>query len=256
MHAYKTITLEVLPPVARLQLNNPPQNVITIAMMEELAAALAEVEARPETSVIVFSGGTKAFSAGVDVAAHTPDKVREMLSKFHAVIRAIVNSKKITLAEVCGNCLGGGAELALVCDMVYTAIDATWGFPEIKLGCFPPVAAAALAACVGQKRAAELVLTGATMTGRDAALIGLANDCFQEEELAAKTNQLVEGLMQLSAASLAITKRALYAWDAMHFEKGLARAEQIYLDELMKTEDAREGIAAWLEKRKPEWSDR
>ncbi len=120
------------------------------------------------------AGEGKAFSAGVDVAAHTPDKVEEMLAKFHGVIRALVATKKVTIAAVHGHCLGGGAELAMVCDMVYTTEDAQWGFPEIKLGCYPPVACAALAAIVGQKRAAELILTGRTISGREAAQIGLA----------------------------------------------------------------------------------
>ena len=160
-----------------LSCDHPPLNVIDIPMMEELAQSLAEIEARSDVSVIVLSGEGKAFSAGVDVAAHTPDKVEEMLTKFHAVIRALVATKKVTIAAVHGHCLGGGAELAMVCDLVYTTASAQWGFPEIKLGCYPPVACTALAALVGQKRAAELILTGRTISGKEAAEIGLANSC-------------------------------------------------------------------------------
>jgi cyclohexa-1,5-dienecarbonyl-CoA hydratase len=241
------------PPVAQVTLSHPPQNVIDIPMMEELSSALHELESHPEISTIVLSGSAKAFSSGVDVAAHQPETVREMLIKFHAVIRCLVNSKKVTIAVVRGNCLGGGAELAIVCDIVFTARDAKWGFPEIKLACFPPVAVAALAALVGQKRAAELVLTGRQISGAEAAAIGLANYSVNDEELPALLEQNLERLSKLSPAALAVTKKAAYAWDAMHFEKGLARAEQIYLDELMKTEDAQEGIRAWLEKRDPKW---
>src|SRR5580704_17301070 len=154
------IALDTQPPVARLRLHNPPLNVIDIPMMEELAAALTEIELQPDITVIILSGAQKAFSVGVDVAAHTPDKVEEMLGKFHAVIRALVVSRKVSIAAVHGYCLGGGAELAMVCDLVYTSTTAQWGFPEIKLGCYPPVACAALAALVGQTQAAELVLTG------------------------------------------------------------------------------------------------
>ena len=107
-------------------------------------------------SVIVLSGEGKAFSAGVDVAAHTPDKVEEMLAKFHAVIRALVATKKVTIAAVHGHCLGGGAELAMVCDMVFTAETSQWGFPEIKLGCYPPVACTALG-CAGRPEARRRV---------------------------------------------------------------------------------------------------
>src|SRR5882762_544654 len=177
------LTVDIGSPVARIVLRHEPLNVIDVAMMEELAHALTEIEARPEISVIILSGAGKAFSAGVDVAAHTPDKVEEMLLKFHAVIRMLVASKNVTIAAVHGHCLGGGSELAMVCDMVYTTASAQWGFPEIKLACYPPVACTALAALVGQKRAAELILTGRTISGTEAAEIGLANRALPEDKL-------------------------------------------------------------------------
>jgi cyclohexa-1,5-dienecarbonyl-CoA hydratase len=244
------------PPIAEIALNHPPQNVIDISMMEELGAAFRQLEARAEVSTVVISGSAKAFSAGVDVAAHQPETVREMLTKFHAVIRALVSSKNVTIAVVRGNCLGGGAELAMVCDIVLTARDAKWGFPEIKLACFPPVAVTGLAALIGQKRAAELVLTGRQISGAEAATIGLANYAAIDDELPGLLKETLERLSRLSPAALAVTKKAAYAWDAMHFDKGLTRAEQIYLEELMKTEDAQEGIRAWLEKREPKWKAR
>jgi len=248
------ISLELDAPVARIVLRHPPLNVIDIAMMEELAQSLAEIEVRPEISVIVITGDGKAFSVGVDVAAHTAEHVQEMLAKFHAVIRALVATKKVTVAAVHGHCLGGGAELALVCDMVYTTESAQWGFPEIKLGCYPPVACTALAALVRQKRAAELILTGRTIDGKEAAQIGLANRVVPESELAATVDESIEHLRKLSPAALAVAKKAFYAWDAMHFDKGLARAERIYFDELMNTSDAHEGIRAFMEKREPKWT--
>jgi cyclohexa-1,5-dienecarbonyl-CoA hydratase len=248
------LTVEAGAPVARLVLRNPPLNVIDIPMMEELAQALAEVEARSEISVIVLSGEGNAFSVGVDVAAHTEDKIEAMLSKFHAVIRALVGSKKVTIAAVHGHCLGGGAELAMVCDVAYTTASARWGFPEIKLACYPPVACTALAALVGQKRAAELILTGRTISGTEAAEMGLANRAVPDEELSVVVDHTVQELLRLSPAAVAVTKKAVYAWDAMHFDKGLARAEKIYLEELMKTADAQEGINAFMEKRTPKWT--
>ena len=248
------LAVDIKPPEARMVLRHPPLNVIDIPMMEELAQALAEIESRSDVSVIVLSGADKHFSAGVDVAAHTPDKVEEMLSKFHAVIRALVDSKKVTIDAVDGHCLGGGAELAMVCDVVYTTASAQWGFPEIKLGCYPPVACTALAALVGQKRVAELILTGRTISGNEAADMGLANRAVRDEELDATVNRTMQELLRLSPAALAVTKKAFYAWDAMHFDKGLARAEKIYLEELMKTADVQEGVRAFVEKREPKWT--
>jgi cyclohexa-1,5-dienecarbonyl-CoA hydratase len=248
------LAVEIASPVARITLRHPPLNVIDIPMMEELAQTLVEIDSRSDISTIVLSGEGKAFSAGVDVAAHTPDKVEEMLAKFHSVIRALVATKKVTIAAVRGHCLGGGAELTLVCDMVFTSDSAQWGFPEIKLGCYPPVACTALAALVGQKRAAELILTGRTISGAEAAEMGLANRAVPENELPNAVEKCVTHLAPLSRAALAIAKKASYAWDSLHFDKGLARTEKIYFEELMKTADAHEGIRAFMEKREPRWS--
>lgn len=247
------IMVEFTPPVARIRLQHSPVNVIDVTMMEELATALAEIEGRNDLSTMVLTGAGKSFSVGVDVADHTPDKVEAMLAKFHAVVRALVGTKKVTIAAVRGHCLGGGAELAMVCDIVYTADDAGWGFPEIKLGCYPPVAATALAALVGQKHAADLILTGRTISGQQAANIGLANRALSGKDVEAAVQETVHQLSKLSPAALAIAKKAMYGWDSMHFDKGLARAEKIYLDELMKTADVHEGINAFLEKRQPVW---
>jgi cyclohexa-1,5-dienecarbonyl-CoA hydratase len=247
------LALKLEPTVARVTLDNPPLNVIDITMMEELASVLADVERHSEISTLILDANGKAFSAGVEVAAHTPEKVSGMLEKFNAVIRSLIATKKVTIAAVHGTCLGGGAELALVCDMVFTARDATWGFPEIKLGCYPPVACTALASLVGQKRASELILTGRTISGDEAVAIGLANKSVVAEKVSLLVNEVSDHLRCLSPAALAITKKAIYAWDSMHFDKGLARAERVYLEELIKTDDAREGVQAFLEKREPTW---
>jgi len=252
----RRILIEFACPIARIRLRNPPLNVIDAAMTRELQQALAEIETRAEMLAILFEGDANHFSAGVDVKAHVPEQVREMLAGFHAVIRAIVASPKVTIAAVQGACLGGGAELAAVCDLVYTARDATWGFPEIKLGCYPPVASVALPALVGQKRASELILTGRQISGDEAVAIGLANRSARAEELEGVVQETIHALRHLSPAALAHAKKALYAWDAIHFDKGLTRAEKIYLEELISTDDAREGIMAFLEKRPPKWTGR
>jgi len=245
------VLIEYSSPFARLTLSHGKQNVIDFQMMDELAEALARVESQSEISTVIISGSGEHFSSGVDIPSHTPEKVHEMLEKFHSVVRKLVRTPKVTLAVVRGYCLGGGAELAMVCDIVVTAESAHWGFPEIKLGCYPPVATAALAVVVGQKRAAELILTGRTFDGREAVQLGLANRSTSKPGEAVE--EIENRLKELSPIALSHAKRALYCWDAAHFEKGLARAEDIYLKELIKTEDAQEGIRAWMEKRKPQW---
>ncbi len=252
----KHIALEINGALARITLAHPPLNVIGFQMMDELLEALQQLEQQKEVSTVILNGGERAFSAGVDVAIHTPDKVQIMLQKFHGVILALAKCSKITIAEVRGVCLGGGAELAMICDMVFTADKSKLGFPEILVGCYPPVACAALAALVGQKRAADLIFTGRTFSGEEAAQWGLANEACQEGELREVLQATLDHLFKLSPAALAVAKKAFYAWDSIHLDKGLARAEKIYLEDLMQTEDVKEGIAAWIEKRKPVWKDR
>jgi cyclohexa-1,5-dienecarbonyl-CoA hydratase len=248
------LKVEISPTVARITLCNPPLNVVDPSMAVELQQTLAKLEARTDISVILFEGDARTFSAGVDIRAHLPEQIHEMLTSFHAVVRAIVSSRKVTIAEVRGTCLGGGAELAAVCDMVYTERDATWGFPEIKLACYPPVAVVALPALVGQKRAAELILTGRQFSGDEAVAIGLANRSARAEELDTLVQHTLDELSQLSPTALVHAKKAMYGWDAIHFDKGLARAEKIYLEELISTSDAREGIIAFLDKRPSKWT--
>jgi cyclohexa-1,5-dienecarbonyl-CoA hydratase len=256
MDSTDRFTVELHAPLARITFARPPLNVFDFPMMDGLAAALKDLEQRLEVSVVVLSGGPRAFSAGVDVAVHTSDKIPTMLQKFHGLILALTRLTKITIAEVHGACLGGGAELAMVCDMCFTADSARWGFPEITLGCYPPVACTALAAIVGEKRAADLIFTGRTFTGREAAEWGLALCAHPENEVERAIQDRLDHLFKLSPAALAHAKKAFYAWDSIHLDKGLARAEKIYIEELMQTEDVKEGIQAWIEKRKPAWKGR
>jgi cyclohexa-1,5-dienecarbonyl-CoA hydratase len=239
--------------LARITLTHPPLNVFDFQQMDELKDALKQIEQRREIIAVVLTGGERTFSAGVDVAVHSPENIPVMLQKFHGLILALTKLPKITIAEVRGACLGGGAELAMVCDMCFTSDKAKWGFPEITLGCYPPVACAALGALVGEKRAADLIFTGRVFSGAEAAQWGLANSAHADSDLQAAIQTTLDHLYKLSPAALAHAKKAFYAWDSIHLDKGLARAEKIYVEELMQTEDAKEGIQAWLEKRKPEW---
>jgi len=249
---FRRIVVDLQVPFVRITLNHPPLNVIDLEMMGELLAALEQIETIPEISAIVFAGSERAFSSGVDIAAHNPENVRQMLTAFHSMLRALIATSKLTIAVVRRHCLGGGAELALLCDMVYATPDSVWGFPEIKLACFPPVASVALPSIVGQKLAAEMVLTGRTLTGSEALAAGLVNGIAEDPELLVQAS--LSRISQLSPAALGVAKKAFYAWDSIHLDKGLARAEQIYLDVLMNTPDAQEGIRAHIEGRRPQWT--
>ena len=248
---FTSISLELRPPCARITLNRPPLNVIDLRTMDELRAALERIENRSDVSVIVFAGSERAFSSGVEIAEHSSDKIRTTLGAFHSVIRSVVATKKLTVASVRRHCLGGGAELALLCDAVYASPDSVWGFPEIKLACYPPVACVALSAIVGQKLAAEMILTGRTLTGQEALAAGLVNGIAEDPEILVE--ECIQRVGQLSPAAIRVAKKAFYAWDSIHFDKGLARAEQVYFEDLMKLRDAHEGVAAYMEKRRPSW---
>ncbi len=248
----RRIKIEFSGVAARITLTNPPLNVIDVPMMLELQAAMEQIEQLPEVMAIVFAGSERAFSAGVDIGAHEPQLVEDMLRSFHGVIRAMVASRKLLISKVRRHCLGGGAELALMCDIIYASPDAVFGFPEIKLAAFPPVAMVALAACVGQKRAAELLLTARSLTAQEALEMGWVNGVAEDPETL--VTECLTRVQQLSPAALAVAKKAFYAWDAIHFDKGLAKAEVIYTQELMKTADAKEGIRAYIEKRRPRWT--
>ena len=239
---FNRITVELQPPAARIVLNNPPLNVIDIPMMDELRAALEQIEARAEISAIVFAGSERAFSVGVDIAAHTPDKVRDMLTAFHSVIRSVVGSRKLTVASVRRHCLGGGAELAMMCDMVYASPDSVWGFPEIKLACYPPVAAVALSAIVGQKLAAELVLTGPNVASEN--LLNFVGFCCDELRLSPRTvsNKFARVAAFLKAHKIKVHDKG----DAPRFvEEGTRSLRQEDLKKFFAACDAEERL--WFE---------
>jgi cyclohexa-1,5-dienecarbonyl-CoA hydratase len=239
-------------------LNKPPLNVLDIAMMREINAALESLGGDPAVKVLVFEAaeGSKAFSAGVDVSEHTADKVEEMIAVFHRIFRLLDALDVPTLAVVGGAALGGGCELALFCDMILASEKASFGQPEIQVGVFPPVAAVVLPGIVGPKKAMELLLAGDRLQATEAARLGLVNKGVPPDELGAAAGELVGKLTKLSAAVLRLTKRAVRVGSVGRFADGLAAVEEIYLGPLMATEDANEGLAAFMEKRAPVWRNR
>jgi len=256
MSDYENIRCETADGVATIQLARPPVNVLNIATMEELVAALEAAGADDAVRVVALRGEGKCFSAGVDVGEHMGDMAPKMIAVFHRIFRVLDTLPQPTVAVVHKSVLGGGCEVAAACDMVLASDNAKLGQPEIQVGVFPPVAAALFPRIMGLKKAFELVLTGAVIGAAEAQALGLVNrvvpaDAFEEEAAA-----FLAGLASQSGAVLRITKKALRAGRFAGDYGALETIEFIYLDELMKTHDAHEGLGAFLEKRKPTWENR
>lgn len=238
---------------AWVTLNRPPLNVLNIEMLRALNQAVSELI--PGCDILVFRAEGRAFSVGVEVKDHVPEKVPEMLAVFHQVFRQLDKADCLTIAAVHGHCLGGGMELAAFCDFVVAEESASFGQPEIKLGCFPPVAMVILPSLIGPRAAMDLILTGRPISATEAKALGLVSRLAPAGGLSEAVAQLASELGALSPASLRITRRGLKQRFG-DFEQELAAAEKLYLHELMKTEDAREGIQAFIEKRAPLWRGR
>ncbi len=239
--------------VRHVVLDRPPVNVLTAAMLEELDGRLCEAADDRAAKVIVLEGAGKAFCAGVDVADHTETRVQATLEVFHRVARRLLAMPQPVIAAVHGAALGGGMELALACDVVLAREDAKLGQPEIQLGVFPPVAAALLPRLVGRQRAMDLILTGRTIAAAEAQAMGLVSQVIAAVGFAAAVDGWAAKLAALSGAALKLAKRAVIAGFDTTADLAIARAESLYLTELVAEPDAHEGIAAFLEKRKPQW---
>jgi cyclohexa-1,5-dienecarbonyl-CoA hydratase len=243
--------------VATLTIDRPPLNVLDIPTIDLLGERIAGLAADPELLVIVLRGaGDRAFSAGVAVQDHTPDRVGPMLDSLHGTIRRLRDLDVITIAAVHGHCLGGGMELAMACDLVIASDDARFAQPEIELGCFPPVASALLPSRVGAGLTLDLALTGRTLTCEEAERLGLVTRRVSSGGLDATVREIVERIASRSAPVVRLAKKAVRAGRDLPFPEALAETERIYKEELLPLEDVAEGAAAFLEKRRPEWRHR
>jgi cyclohexa-1,5-dienecarbonyl-CoA hydratase len=255
-HEYQFISYTQADGRAVLTLNRPPVNVITIPMLEEINRALGELKEDRSAKVLLVRGEGRCFSAGMDVTDHLPDKVEQMLAAFHETIERLLALEIPTVSAVHGATMGGGLELAALTDLTLAAAGAKLGQPEIKLGVFPPLAAAYFPQVLGMKRAYDLILTGRTVTAEEAYQIGLVNAVFADEEFASRTDETVQTLSGYSRPVLIATKRAIRQAVGRPVLDGLASAEWVYLQEVMATEDALEGLTSFIEKRRPKWNDR
>ncbi len=255
MSDYKHIRFETVERVAYITLCREDLNVLNIAMMEEINTALESLTGGNDLKALVFKADGKAFSAGVDVSEHTAELVDKMINTFHMMFRLLDGMQCPTIAFVQGAALGGGCELACYCDMVVAAEGVRFGQPEIKVGVFPPVAAAVFPCHVHLKQVYELLLTGDVIKAEQAMEIGLVNRVLPRENFAADCEAWLARLTTNSAAILRLTKKAIRAGLNKPFKDALSVAEQIYLREMMSTRDAHEGLAAFMEKRAPKWED-
>ncbi len=248
----ETISIRIERRTAWITLDRPPLNILDIRMMEALDAALQR--ALPESNFVIFQGaGPRAFSAGAEISDHTPERVGKMLSAFHTIFRRLSKADCMKIAAVHGHCLGGGMELATFCDFVIATESAQFGQPEIKLGCFPPVAMVTLPHLIGTRAATDLILTGRQIAAAEAERIGLVTRVVPDSELRNAVGKLLEELRALSPSVLQLTRKTLWNLPYDEFAKQLEEVERVYLSVLMKIHDAQEGVLAFLEKRKPVW---
>ena len=242
---------------AWVTLDRPPLNVLNLPLLAEFHDLLRSIQANPAIDFVVVRGaGERAFSAGVDIKDHTPQKVPAMLESVHGVIRGLFALPQITVAAVSGACLGGGLELASACDFIVATDDSFFATPEINVGCYPPVALARFPGQLGYRRAAELLLTGRRLTAAEALAAGLITRIVGHGELDGGIEALLRELGGKSRAVLQIAVRGMREASLKDFPAALKRSEEIYLNVLLKTEDVAEGVKAFLEKRAPRWSHR
>jgi len=241
--------------LASITIDRPPLNVLDFALLRELDEVLTSCAQLPAVDIVVLRGaGVRAFSAGVDIKEHTREKVSEMLDIVHGVMRKLLALPQVTVALVRGACLGGGCELASCCDFILASEESVFATPEILVGCYPPLALARFSALIGYHRAAEMILTGRTVSAQEAARIGLINRALPAAQLEGGLETLLEELLGKSGAVLRLTVKGLRELSLIGFSQALRRSEEIYRRVLLPTEDVEEGVQAFLAKRKPRWS--
>jgi cyclohexa-1,5-dienecarbonyl-CoA hydratase len=243
--------------VATLTIDLPPLNILNIAALDALERALATLsEDEALQLLVVRGGGGKAFSAGVSVQDHTPDKIESMLASFHAGLRRLLDFPVPTLAAIDGHCLGGGMELAAACDLRFAEAGCTFGQPEIELGCYPPWAAAQYPALIGLGNTVDLLLTGRTFDTAEAVRIGFVHRQTDAGDIDTAVTEVSGRLTAKSAPVTRLAVRAIRARRGRGFEKALTESERLYTEELTRVADMSEGLSAFIEKRRPDWQHR
>ena len=253
--SYSLIQVKKENNIGKIIFTNGPLNVLNIPMMKEINQALDELMKDNKLKALVIGHTEKFFSAGVDVADHMGTKAPEMLREFHQIFKKLSKVSCPTVAQVSGSALGGGCEVAIFCDLVIASDKAKFGQPEIKVGVFPPIAAIVLPQLIGHKKAFELLMQGENITAQEALSIGLINYVYPVDTFDENFNTFMNRFQSLSTVVIQHTKKAIKKALGEDFDRKIDDLEAYYLQELMKTHDANEGLQAFLEKRNPNWEN-
>ena len=243
--------------VARVILDDGKANILDSIMMKDITDFLESLKKNKDIKLITFEGEGNNFSYGASVAEHTKEKAAEMLESFHKMFFTLIDLHIPTLAKLSGQCLGGGFELALVCNFIFADKSAKIGQPEIILGVFAPPASVMLPLKVGNAMADELLITGKIISADEAKSIGLVNEVSEDKaSMNADTDEWIsKNILSKSASSLRYATKAARASFDFFMLKHLPAFTEMYVNELMETHDANEGIKAFMEKRKPVWKN-
>jgi len=228
-------------------------NILDAELMDALTVVFTDAAASRELKAILLEGAGPHFSFGSSIEEHLPDRVAAMLDRFHRMLLACLDSSVLTIAVVRGQCLGGGLELATVCHRIVADSRARFGQPEIALGVFAPAASVALAERIGRSNAEDLCLTGRFVEADEALAMGLVDQIAVSDPTEVALAWLRGHLEARSPSTLRLALRAIRSDLADRLRRQLPEMERLYLDQLMKTPDAVEGLRAFLEKRTPRW---
>ena len=238
----------------RLRLSRPKANIVDAAMIGALRAALTEHLNNASLGAILLDAEGPHFSFGASVEEHMPAQCAAMLKSIHALVLQLVDSPVPVLVAVRGQCLGGGLEVALAGHMMFVTPDTSLGQPELKLGVFAPAASCLLPELVGPTRAIDLLLSGRSISGTEAGVMGMAQVAADPE--AAALAYFNEHLKPKSASSLRFAVKAARCDYTARVHAKIERVERMYLEELMKSHDAVEGLEAFVGKRAAQWQHR
>jgi len=253
---FKFVKVRVEGDVGHLTLDRPEHNLLNERMLSELAVGINSFGDRNNIKLIILDSAAKAFCGGIEIGEYTQRRIFQLLDAFHGAFSAMLDTSKPLLVVVNGPAFGGGAELAALGDLVIATPKAKFAQPEIKLGVFPPLAAAVLPYLLGPKQALELVLTGETMSAERARELGLVNWLVPEDGLQKKIDEVTAKVTAQSAPVLTMAKKAIMGSLGLPLRDGVRNSMKVFLNELAELEDSQEGLRALVEKRAPKWKNR